>query len=323
MISRREQVYRAVERTGPDYVPIYLFNKDQDQSDIVAIGVQHHFMGPKADLSEWGFCWERLDETMGQPIAPVLTSSADVANLRVPDLAPDWRFAEVPAFVERYADRYRLGSLGLSGFTTMSCLRGFDGLMEDMALCPEAVEALADAVFGSEERIIAAMAGRGLDAVAFGDDWGTQQGLIISPAAWRRIFKPRYAAQFALAHAHGMQVYFHCCGKIDPIIPDMIEIGVDLLNLSQPNLYSISELGHRYGGQVCFVCPVSYQTTSILGTPEEIREDVRLLVEHLGRFNGGLVGYVEEYHTIGMSDANYSACVDAFRTLGRYRPADS
>jgi len=232
--TRRDQVYRAVARTGPDYVPIYLFNKDQEQSDIVAIGVQHHFLGSKADTSEWGFRWERLDETMGQPVAPVLTSSEDVASLKVPDLAPDWRFAEVPAFVERCADQYRLGSLGLSGFTSMSCLRGFDGLMEDMALCPAAVEALADAVFGFEEQIIVAMAGRGLDAVAFGDDWGTQQGLIISPASWRRIYKPRYAAQFALAHQHGMQVYFHCCGKIDPIIPDMIEIGVDLSTSRSP-----------------------------------------------------------------------------------------
>jgi len=316
--TRREQVFRAIECTGPDYVPIYLFNKDEDQSDVVAIGVQHHFMGPKADVSEWGFRWQRLDETMGQPDAPVLGSSEDVDSLQVPELRPDWRFADVPAFVERYADSYRLGALGLSGFTTMSCLRAFDGLMEDMALCPDAVEALADAVFGFEEEIIAAMAGRGLDAVAFGDDWGTQQGLIISPPSWRRIFKPRYAAQFALAHQHGMHVYFHCCGKIDPIIPDMIEIGVDLLNLSQPNLYDIPELGRRYGGRVCFVCPVSYQTTSILGTPKEIYEDVRALVEHLGGFNGGLVGYVEEYHTIGMSDANYAACVEAFRSLGRY-----
>jgi len=67
--TRRDQVYRAVTRTGPDYVPIYLFNKDQEQSDIVAIGVQHHFMGPKADTSgvfagsgwtrPWASLWRR------------------------------------------------------------------------------------------------------------------------------------------------------------------------------------------------------------------------------------------------------------------------
>jgi len=66
---------------------------------------------------------------------------------------------------------------------------------------------------------------------------------------------------------------------------------------------------------------VSYQTTSILGTREQIFEDVRLLVESLGCFNGGLVGYVEEYHSIGMTQANYDACAEAFRTLGRYDSA--
>jgi hypothetical protein len=66
------------------------------------------------------------------------------------------------------------------------------------------------------------------------------------------------------------------------------------------------------------VCPVSYQTTSITGTPDDIYRDVAQLVEHLGCFQGGLVGYVEEYHSIGMPEENYQACVQAFRTLGRY-----
>ena len=66
---------------------------------------------------------------------------------------------------------------------------------------------------------------------------------------------------------------------------------------------------------------MSYQTTSILGTREQIFEDVRLLVESLGCFNGGLVGYVEEYHSIGMTQTNYDACAEAFRTLGNYSSA--
>ena len=116
-----------------------------------------------------------------------------------------------------------------------------------------------------------------------------------------------------------MLVYFHSCGQILPLIPDLIEAGVDVLNISQPNLYAIPELGHRFGDQVCFICPVSYQTTSITGTREQIFDDVRNLVTCLGQNNGGLLGYVEEYHSIGLSEANYQACVEAFRTLGRYQ----
>jgi hypothetical protein len=143
--------------------------------------------------------------------------------------------------------------------------------------------------------------------------------MIISPPMWRKIFKPRYAHQFDLVHRLGLRVYFHCCGQIMPIIPDLIEVGVDILNLAQPNLYDIPQVGRRFGGQVCFCCPVSYQTTSITGTREQIFEDVRVLVESLGRFDGGLLGYVEEYQSIGLSEANYQACIDAFRTQGHYQ----
>ena len=315
---RRDAVLKAIHFGRPDFVPVYLFNRDQDRSDIVAMDVQHHFTGPGRDRSEWGFTWQRLDDTMGQPRSYLIESWEDLKRLRVPDPRAPSRFAGVEAFTEAYRDRFRLASLGLSGFTTMWCLREFDRLMLDLAVDPAHVAELADVVYGFEEELISQLPLYGFDAVAFFDDWGTQSGLLISPGLWRSIFKPRYARQFELAHRLGLHVYFHCCGQISPIIPDMIEIGVDLLNLSQPNLYDIAEIGRLYGGRVCFVCPVSYQTTSITGTREDIFRDVRTLVDHLGNYDGGLVGYVEDYPSIGMPEANYQACVEAFRTLGQY-----
>ncbi len=314
---RRDEVFQAVRFQGPAYVPIYFFNRDQDRSDIVAFDVQHHFMGPQKDRSEWGFTWQQLDETMGQPSEPVIQDWQDLSRLKVPNPSEPQRFQDITEFNRRYPDRFRIASLGLSGFTTMSFLRGFDHLMIDMVENPSFVQALADCVFGFEERLIANLPQYGFDAVGFFDDWGTQKGMFLSPACWRRIFKPLYARQFALVHSLGLSVYFHCCGQYESIIADFIEIGVDMLNISQPNLYDIPALGRKYGSKVCFVCPVSYQTTSITGTREQIFADVRQLVEHLGCFNGGLIGYVEEYHSIGMSAKNYQACIDAFTTLGQ------
>ena len=92
-----------------------------------------------------------------------------------------------------------------------------------------------------------------------------------------------------------------------------------MLNISQPNLYDIPALGSEFGGRVCFICPVSYQTTSITGTPADIYREVKTLIDSLGSFKGGLLGYVEEYQSIGMSETNYQACVQAFRTLGIYQ----
>lgn len=286
--------------------------------------IEDHFLGEGRDTSEWGFRWHRADETMGQPEAPILADETTLASYEPPEadrLGPDGtdRFAEAMALMERYGtDRYYIAALGLSGFTIMTFLWGFARVLEDLYVERERMERLADLVFETEERIIRSVPGRGFDAVAFFDDWGTQSGMIISPDLWRDFFAPRYRKQFELCHALGLDVYFHSCGDYLPIVGDLIELGVDLLNVSQPNAYDLGELGDRYRGRVCFVCPVSYQTTSITGSCDEIRDAVAGLIDSLATPTGGLIGYVEEYRSIGLSDENYRCCIDAFRKLGRY-----
>ena len=319
-MGRKNQVYRAVDMKKPDYVPVLFLNKDLEQSDIIMAGVTRDFMGEGKNVSEWGFKWERRDDTMGQPIDSVINSYADMDGLMIPDSRDKSRFDTIAEAKALYGeDRYYIAGLGLTGFTLMTFLRGFENTLMDLYTDRENLEKLADIVFGFEEDIIAQLGDYDVDAVAFADDWGTQDSLIISPNMWREFFKPRYKKQFDFAHEQGLHVYFHCCGYIAEIIPDLIEIGVDMLNLSQPNIFDIKKLGEEFGGKTCFVCPVSYQTTSLFGSKAEIYEDVRALVENLGCFDGGLVGYVEEYHSIGLSDENYHNCINAFRELGKYK----
>jgi len=315
---RKEQVKRAIAMTGPDYVPLFFFNKDKDQSDIIQVDIQKHFEGTAKDHSEWGFEWEKKDDTMGQPLTRILKSWDDLDEFRTPDPACPGRFAEAEAACKAYADRYLIAGLALSGFTTMTLLAGFEAVLEGLYLERENVERLADLVFGFEEELITRAARYPFDAISFADDWGTQDSLIISPNLWREFFKPRYKKQFDMIHELGRQVVFHCCGQIWEIISDFIEIGVDVLNVSQPNLFDIEQMGREFGGATCFMCPVSYQTTSISGTREEIYRDVEKLVDNLGCYQGGLIGYIEEYHSVGMSGDNYDSCVSAFRELGNY-----
>jgi uroporphyrinogen-III decarboxylase len=319
MKSRREQVRAAIRMRGPEYAPLYFVNRDKEMSDIVMVDVVRHFMGGMRDLSEWGFRWERRDQTMGQPREPLIREWADLAAFRPPDPDDPARFEEVVPTRERYGDRYYCASLVLSGFTLMSFLRGFSPLLADLHAERERVEELADMVFGFEEAVISRLPGQGFDGVSFYDDWGTQSGLIVSPSLWREFWKPRYRRQFDLAHGQGLDVYFHCCGAVAELIPDLIECGVDMLNLGQPNLFDIEELGRRFGGRVCFVMPVSYQTTSISGTREDIFRVVRSYGQHLAGPTGGLIGYIEEYGSIGLSEENYQACIEAFRDIGAGR----
>lgn len=312
-MTGKERVKRAFGFQNPDRIPVVMFNKDFEEGDVIICDVVKHFGGPENRVSEFGFSWERVDRTMGQTSDIMIEEWNDFENYQFPDAKKPGRFEDAFEIMKKYGDdKYYVASLCLSGFTVMTFLRGFENTMCDLYLEPEMMEKLADGVFGFEEQVIREVAGKGFSAVGFFDDWGTQDSLLISKEKWNEFFRPRYKKQFDLCHSLGMDVYFHCCGYIDDIIPDFIELGVDLLNISQPNLFDIEKLGQQYGGKVCFVCPVSYQTTSISGNREDIFRDVRILRENLGCYNGGLVGYVEEYSSMGMSDANYQACKDAF-----------
>jgi uroporphyrinogen decarboxylase len=314
----KQVVKKSIAMKNPDYVPILYFNGNKEESDVVIIDVVQHFFGENKDKSEWGFSWEKHDDTMGQPKAELIKTWNDLKQVQVPDPFNKSRFAGVEDSMDRYKDKYYLASLVLSGFTVMSALRGFVNTLEDLYEEPEDLNLLADIVFGFEEKIISQLKSYEFDGVAFYDDWGTQSNLIISPAMWRSFFKPRYKKQFEFAHKNGLDVYFHSCGYIYDIIPDLIEIGVDMLNISQPNLYSIENLSKDFGGKTCFVCPVSYQTTAITGNKDDIFKEAKRLIDNLGKFDGGFIGYVEQYESIGMSDENYKSCIEAFKKYGHY-----
>src|SRR5450759_4183522 len=94
-MMRRGQVFKALTFQNPAYVPIYYFNRDQDQSDLVAFEVQRHFIGNDKDRSEWGFAWNRMDETMGQPLSNLIDVLSQLVNFAVPDPADPERFNAV------------------------------------------------------------------------------------------------------------------------------------------------------------------------------------------------------------------------------------
>ena len=157
------------------------------------------------------------------------------------------------------------------------------------------------------------MARAGLSVPGLYHHYPSKQALLISPAMWRQYFRPLYQEHFEFAHRLGLHVWFHSCGNISAIVPDFHEIGVDVMNISQPNVVDIESVGEQLRGKQCFMAPVSYQTTSILGRPEEIRSEARRLARQLGCNRGGFIGYVEQYSSVGMPEVNYRACVEAFR----------
>ena len=265
---------------------------------------------------EWGYHLQSLDDgTMGYPTTLVLPDWKSFASFSPPLLRENDRMSRLPEFLKLSEDRYLLASLDLSGFTVYTLLRGFENAMCDFLHEPERFAALMDMIIDFENELMTLVARYGFHGIHFADDWATQSGMMISPKLWRKLFKERYHRQFDHARKLGLQTWFHCCGNFEAIIDDFHEIGVDVINIAQPNVVDTPSVGKRLRGKQCFLLPISYQTVSISGTEQEIHAEAKRLFDELSGENGGFIGYVEEYGCMGMSPENYRACAEAFRRI--------
>jgi len=310
-------VLRAIELRDPPRVPINYCNRDFECSDVLATGfaAAPGFDAATPGLTEWGYVWTSLDGTMGQPHSHPLADPERIADYAPPDPMAPGRVDHVAAWAEEHRDRFLRFSVGISGFNQATFLRGFEDFLMDLHTAPEQAARVLDFVFDFENGLIERVADMPVDCIAFGDDWGTQDGLMIAPRMWRKVFFPRYADQFARAHRAGKKVWFHTCGNVWDIVPGLIDAGVDVLELLQPDVFGVDRLAREFGGKVCFCCAVDHQRRAIAGTRDEILAYARLLNERLGAFRGGFIGYVEDYASLGMSERNYQWVREAFHLL--------
>lgn len=137
------------------------------------------------------------------------------------------------------------------------------------------------------ERTLEAADGR-IDLVLCGDDFGTQRGLMISPASFKRLFAAKKREFFDLVHAYGAKVTHHCCGSSRQLIPAFIECGMDVLQTIQPQAAGMNpyELKEAFGGRIGLHGAVDVQGWLQRATPEQIEQEVNHLIDEVGRGGG-------------------------------------
>jgi len=128
------------------------------------------------------------------------------------------------------------------------------------------------------------LAGADVDILRLGDDVGSQRAMLMSPDTWRTWFKPRLADLIRAAKAvkPDMLVFYHSDGYIEPIIPDLIEIGLDILNPVQPECMDPAQLKREYGRDLAFWGTIGTQTTMPFGDAEEVRRVVKERIDTVG-----------------------------------------
>ena len=172
-------------------------------------------------------------------------------------------------------------------FELSQWMRGTEQFFMDLLADPELAEALLDKALELKMRYWAgvfAVLGDLVDLTYDSDDYGTQRALMISPDTWRRMVKPRLAELTRLAHLHGARTFLHSCGAIRPLIPDLIEAGVDVINPVQVSAAGMDtrELKREFGRDIVFWGGgVDTQRTLPYGSTSEVRDEVRRRLDDL------------------------------------------
>ncbi len=201
-------------------------------------------------------------------------------------------------------------------------VRGIDQILLDVALAPDMAEFIfrqITAFYLEYARRTFEAAGGGIDVFMMGDDFGTQKSLFMSPEMWRRFLRPGFKAFIDLAKGYGCKVAHHSCGSIKPIIPDLIECGLEVLNPIQPDVADMdrNDLKQRFGDRLCFHGSISIQRTLPFGTPDDVRNEVRERVQTLGP-GGGFIVCTAHNIQADTPLENIVALFEAYQTFGQY-----
>ena len=206
-------------------------------------------------------------------------------------------------------------NLGFCLFERAWSLRGFDALLMDLALSPAFVEELLDRITAIQIRVAQRFVEIGVDGGYYGDDYGAQKGLLFSPRTWRTLFKPRLADMFNVFREADLPVIFHSDGQIDEIIPDLVEIGVTVLNPVQPEVLDHAWLKRTFGERLSFYGGISTQTVLPHGTPAQVRDAVRSCVGQLASDGTGLLLAPSHRMMTDIPLENIEALVEAFAEI--------
>lgn len=324
--TSRDIVTRAIGFEGPPRIP-YSFVKPLASDFVELAGFTG---GPtsvgnlaKDDMAtdEWGVCWRGTGRQWGHPEVSPLSDLSALDGYAFPEVMTEKRIAVVQAVAEVGAanGKYVVGDDPIGNIERLRALMGFENLMTAPYTDRERFEALLDRLTDMTVDVVRCYGRTGnVHGFMTWEDWGLQNTLQIRPEQWREIYKPRYARIVKAAHDQGLHYIFHCCGYIVDIIGDMIEIGVDVLQLDQPRLLGVDKLADEFGGKICFWNTVDIQwSVSERVSDAELVAEVKQMVERLGCYDGGFMArQYPQPDDIGMPGEMHRIIHDAFMAHG-------
>ena len=356
-MTRRENCLAAMNRDNPEWIVYRisytpdLQRRVQESIEIPDSVRQHYFPGAgvsapyerKEDNRDFSRYYADMDLPEGTRIdgmgAAYIPGSKyhfekkvhPMRNFTSPKDVEEYPWPQEPPYDDAYykamkksaeniksRDLIAVGSGG-SIFEATWYLRGMDNLFADFVLNEDLAAALLDKMTGFRIRSARAAGIAGADMIGTGDDVGMQNRMLMSPDDWRKWLKPRFASVIAAAREHkpDIHVKYHSDGFIEPIIPDLIEIGVTILNPIQPECMDPVKLKKQYGDRLTFDGTIGIQTTMPFGTPDDVDREVKRMIETVGK-GGGLILAPTHVLEPEVPLDNIRAFLDAVDRYGHY-----
>ena len=186
------------------------------------------------------------------------------------------------------ADKFSMYIIGFSLYERAWSLRGIENLLMDMVINPAFVKELFEKIVEYNLGVIKIVTEYPVDGIFFGDDWGQQKGLIMGPEYWRKFIKPELETMYSYVKSRGRYLCQHSCGDIHEVFGDLIELGLDMYNTFQPEIYDVKKVKEEYGNDLTFYGGISTQTVLPFGSSDEVRQETRKMMDIMG-VNGGYV----------------------------------
>lgn len=190
-------------------------------------------------------------------------------------------------------------------------LRGFENVLMDSVAEPVFFRQLIDRIAAQQMEILEELVALPVDGIMFSDDWGGQGGTLLGPERWRAYIKEPMRRMYGFAHGHGKVALHHTCGNVAAIIPDAIEIGLDVLESVQPEAMNPYALKQSFGEHITFWGGLGVQSTLPFGTPDEVRAETQRLCREMGRGGGYILSTAKPLQD-DTPTANAAAAVEAF-----------
>ena len=349
-MTSKERVAETIAHREPDRVPIcatyvpeveallrekYNVSKEDDLgvvlgNDMVKVssGLENsYYMNEDPTyVCPYGITWKnawnetgRYSEIHGHPLAG---DTSKLKDYKIPDPTKDFKVLEnVKNAVEKYGkEKWIIGSCQCTIFEASWYLRGLDTFMMDMALDEDYTNELMDKVMEYPHKMGMQFVDAGVDMIWLGDDVATQLNMMISPDMWREYLKPRYAKMFAdfKARNKNVKLCYHSCGNLQSIVPDLIEIGLDVLNPIQPLAMEPTEFKKKFGDNLTMYGTLDVQKIMPFGTPSDVDKEVKRLVDGCGQ-GGGFILSPAHHIQADTSLENIEAFYSAAKKHGVYR----